>query len=63
MSAKVMYNCLNVSPPDFDPAHPGEGKEKHKGNSRKELARMKVKARRVERHKAESEAKRLLDLE
>lgn len=36
-----MYDCLNSPTP--------RGKEKHSGNKRKQLADMKVKARRAER--------------
>lgn len=42
MSAQVMYHALNARAPT---AH----KEKHHGNIRRCLARMKVKARRAER--------------
>lgn len=47
MGAKEMYMCLNA------PAPPG--KEKHHGNKRKSLRMMKIKARRVDRHKAKRE--------
>ena len=42
MGAKMMFKSLDYPAPD--------GKEKHHGNKRKLIRRMKVKARRAERH-------------